>query len=92
VRVTPGAGRPGVVGIHDGALRVRVGARPVEGAANRELVDLLARALGLRRADVTIAGGASGRAKRIAVAGLDAAAVRRRLASALCVDSAGGHN
>jgi uncharacterized protein len=90
--VTPGAGRAGVVGLHDGALRVRVGARPVDGAANRELIDVLARVLGIRPSAVTIAAGASSRAKRVTVAGLDAATVRARLAPALCVDTKGGHN
>ncbi|MGH2367303.1 MAG: DUF167 domain-containing protein, partial [Chloroflexota bacterium] len=45
VYVTPRAGRSEVVGERDGALWVRLAAPPVEGAANRALVDLLAQRL-----------------------------------------------
>lgn len=74
VRATPRATRPavaGVVAMADGhpALAVRVAVPPVEGKANAAIVDLLARALGVRRGDVTILSGETGRAKRIAVRG-----------------------
>jgi len=70
VHVVPGA-----------ALRVRVTARPPAGAANRELLRLLARALGLRPGDLELEAGAHGREKRVRVRGLPAAAVRERLAA-----------
>lgn len=41
VRVVTRASRSEIVGEHDGALRVRIAAPPVEGAANEELVRLL---------------------------------------------------
>jgi uncharacterized protein (TIGR00251 family) len=68
------------VGVHGDALAVRTRARPVEGAANRELVDLLAGTLGVRPRDLEIVAGAGSRDKRIRVTGLDPAAVRARLA------------
>jgi uncharacterized protein YggU (UPF0235/DUF167 family) len=45
VRLVPRASRSEIVGEHDGALRVRLTAPPVEGAANLALLRLLARAL-----------------------------------------------
>lgn len=91
MRVSPGAKRPGLLGVHGDCLRVRVAARPVEGAANRELVRMLAQALGIRAAAVSLLAGDSGREKRIQVAGIDVETARARL-SGLSVDSAGRHN
>lgn len=79
VHVRPGATRPGVAGTHGGALAVRVGARPVGGAANREVLAVLARALGLRPADLELTSGATGRDKRVLVRGHAPAAVRALL-------------
>jgi len=82
VRVQPRASRDGFAGERDGALVVRLTAPPVEGAANQALVRLLGKALGLAPSALRIVGGATGRNKVVAVAGLDAAAVRARLAEA----------
>lgn len=65
VRVQPRAGRTEVAGVHDGALRIRVAAAPVDGAANRELVRFLARQFRLPRAFVEVRSGHRGRVKSI---------------------------
>ena len=57
VRVVPRAGRSGVAGTRDGALLVRLNAPPVEGAANAELIDVLADTLGVPKRAVTILSG-----------------------------------
>lgn len=67
VQVVPNAGRTAVAGLHDGALRVRLAAPPIEGRANAELLQWLARALGLPRRAVTLAGGELSRRKRLRV-------------------------
>lgn len=77
VRVVPRASRSEIVGEHDGALRVRVAAPPVEGAANEELVRLLARALGVPVRAVEITSGHASKTKVVRVAGAD----RERLLS-----------
>jgi uncharacterized protein (TIGR00251 family) len=82
VRVQPRASRDAIGGERDGALVVRLTARPVEGAANEALVRFLGRALGVAPSAVRVASGATGRNKVLAIAGLDAAAVRARLAAA----------
>lgn len=75
VRVVPRASRSEIVGEHDGALRIRLAAPPVDGAANEELVLLLARALGLSRGAIEITRGHSSKLKTVKVAGIQAAAL-----------------
>jgi len=69
VRVVPRASRTEIAGEHDGALRVRVTAPPVDGAANEEVIRLLARALGVPRSHVEIVSGQTSKLKRVKVHG-----------------------
>ncbi len=79
VRLTPRGGRDGIDGVGpDGELRVRVAAPPVDGAANLALVRVLADGLGVARGAVRIISGETARTKRVAIDGLDAAALDRR--------------
>ena len=77
VRVVPRASRSRVVGEHDGTLRVRVAAPPVEGAANEELTRFLAKALGVAARDVEIVSGHASKSKRVRVRGAKAADLLR---------------
>lgn len=81
VHVQPGAARAGVAGLHGDALRVRVAARAVDGAANRDLLALIATVLGVRPSHVSLESGAQSRRKRLRVTGISADAARARLAS-----------
>jgi len=72
VQVVPRASRSELAGEHNGALKVRVAAAPVAGAANKELVQFLARLLGVSRAAVEITSGQTGRLKRLRITGLSA--------------------
>jgi uncharacterized protein (TIGR00251 family) len=67
------------VGEYNGAIKVRLSAPPVDGAANDALVDLLASELSVARRNVTIVSGASSRNKTVAVAGVDVASVEALL-------------
>jgi uncharacterized protein (TIGR00251 family) len=87
LRVAPGASRPGVVGRHGSAWKVRVAAAPVEGMANDALVRLLADILQLPVRDIEIVSGHSSRDKIVELAGIDRgeidlAEIERRLAEA----------
>jgi uncharacterized protein YggU (UPF0235/DUF167 family) len=79
VRVIPRASRPGISGERDGALLVRVRAAPVEGAANGELLDVIAHALDVPRKRVTILSGEHARLKRVHVSGIDVLSATRLL-------------
>ncbi len=70
VKVVPRASRSELVGEQDGSLRVRIAAPPVDGAANEELIRLLARKLEVKPSAVTIVSGLGSRTKRITVTGI----------------------
>lgn len=67
VSVSPNARRTAVDGLHDGALRVRLAAPPVDGKANDALVAWLAAALGLPRRAVRLRHGLTSRRKQIEI-------------------------
>lgn len=79
MRVVPRAGRSSVAGGRDGALLVRLAAAPVDGAANAELIAVLAAALHLPRRSIQIVSGDRSRTKRVRVDGMAPAAVRAAL-------------
>lgn len=70
VKVVTRASRSGVVGEYDGALRVRVAAPPVDGAANEELVRTLAQALKIPARHIEITGGHTSKLKQVRVQGV----------------------
>ena len=67
VKVTPRASRDEILGMRDGVLAVRVTAPPVDDAANRAVVKLIAKRVGVARSRVRITRGAHGRNKRIEI-------------------------
>ena len=79
VRVIPRAAKSELAGTRGGALLVRLNAPPVDGAANTELISLLAEVLAVPKRAIVIVGGERGRQKRVRVTGIDANAVEARL-------------
>lgn len=75
VRAQPRSSRAGVDGVVGDALRVRVRAAPVDGKANREIVETLADAFGLPKRDVVFKSGETAKTKRILLRGATAQAV-----------------
>ncbi len=76
VHVQPRSSRTEIVGLHGGALKVRLQAPPVDGAANAALVELLAERLGVPQRAVTVVAGLSSRAKTVEIEGTTEDAVR----------------
>ena len=79
VQVVPRASRSEVVGEHNGALRVRIAAPPVDGAANEELIRMLAKMFEVPRTAVSINGGHSGRLKQVRIEGVERNETVRKL-------------
>ena len=79
VKVVPGGSRDAIAGLLGDALKLKVAAPAEGGKANQAVCKLLARTLGRPVRDVRIVAGHSRPRKRIAITGLDAAALRRAL-------------
>jgi uncharacterized protein (TIGR00251 family) len=73
VLVQPRASRTRVAGEHDGRLKIQLAAPPVDGEANAALVAFLADALSVRKQDVAIVRGETGRRKSVRVRAVTAA-------------------
>ena len=67
IYVQPGGKKSEVLGEHDGAIKIRIAAPPVEGAANEELIRFLAELYGVKRRDIEILSGHTSRHKRVRI-------------------------
>jgi uncharacterized protein (TIGR00251 family) len=81
VRAQPGARKTGVLGEQGGALKVAVTAPPEDGRANRALTEALRDLLSLKRSQVELLSGATGRDKRFLIRGLSRVELEGRVAS-----------
>ncbi len=79
VHVQPRASRTEVAGLHGDAVKVRLAAPPVDGAANDCLVRLLAELFGVPRSAVAVTAGHTARRKVVAVRGVTCSAARQAL-------------
>jgi uncharacterized protein len=82
LRVAPGASSAGVVGRHGDGWKVRVVAAPERGRANDAVLELIAHALALPRASVTLVSGSGSRNKIVELSGIGPDETERRLAAA----------
>lgn len=81
-RLVPRAAKNQIVGITDGELKIRIKGLPVEGKANKALVQFLAEVLGVRLGCIALIGGETGRHKRIRIDGIGLAEALNHLAAA----------
>lgn len=82
--VQPRASKTEIAGLHDGCIKIRLAAPPVDGAANAALVEFIAARLNIAKSKVRVVTGSNSRRKVIEVEGVGAA----RLAQALAAPSA----
>jgi hypothetical protein len=82
VHVRPRSSRSAILGVREDAVEVALTSPPADGAANSELLKILARALEVRRGDVSIVVGQSSRSKVVEVNGISSDDARTRLAGA----------
>lgn len=79
VKARPGSKKNGVVGMHDGALRVAVNAAPEKGKANDAICKVLAETLQIKRQDLELVRGSTSSEKTFRVTGLTIQSLRERL-------------
>jgi uncharacterized protein (TIGR00251 family) len=80
VKVTPRSSRNEVVGIlEDGTVKIKLTAAPVEGLANKALVEFLAEVLDIAKSKIEIIGGMTGRNKLVTILDLDPETVQKRI-------------
>lgn len=79
-----------IAGLHNGALRVKVTAAPERGKANKAIVRLLARALGLAPSRLRVVGGVADSHKKVLAEGVDSITLCRTLQPV--VTEIGGRN
>ena len=70
IHVVPRASKSEIIGEHDGALKIRIASPPVDGAANAELIKLLAKQFGVSKSSVEIIGGQTSKTKQIRITGI----------------------
>jgi len=75
VRAQPRSSKAGLDGIVGDAVKVRIRSAPVDGKANKELVETLADAFGIAKSRVSFKSGETSKTKRLLLAGLSAADV-----------------
>jgi uncharacterized protein len=69
VQVHPNAGKNAIAGYAENVLHVKIAAPPVEGKANQELIEFFSELLDIRKSDITIDKGTSGRRKLVIISG-----------------------
>ena len=67
ITVQPRAAKSKIVGLQGDALKIRLTAPPVGGAANKMCVEFLAKSLKVRKSDVKIIRGQGSRSKKVLV-------------------------
>ncbi|MEO6908286.1 MAG: DUF167 domain-containing protein [Abditibacteriaceae bacterium] len=72
VRVQPRSRQNVLVGFRDKSLQIKVNAPPIDGAANEAVIDVLSKALRLRKSTFTVLQGAKSRDKSVKVEGITA--------------------
>ena len=79
IRVVPRASRSEIVGVHDGALKIRIASPPVDGAANIEIVRFLAKTFGVSKSDIFILSGETSKKKRIKITNLSKSSFEEKI-------------
>jgi len=72
VYVQPRASKTVAAGMHDGCVKIRLAAPPVDGAANAALVEFIAEQVGVAKSRVRITAGLTSRRKTVEVDGVTA--------------------
>lgn len=70
VQVQPRSSGDGIAGLHEGRLKIRISAPPVDGKANERLTEVIAKAFGVSKSSVEIIKGHTSRLKTVRITGI----------------------
>jgi len=70
LRIQPGSSKKSICGLHGEALKVKLFAPPVEGAANKALIAFLSKALGIKKSAISLTSGERSKDKRVFIEGV----------------------
>lgn len=70
IAIQPSARKNEIIGVHDGCLKVKIAAPPVDGAANEGLINFIAECLRAKPRQLSLVSGQTSRRKVIEVEGI----------------------
>lgn len=73
VAASPRASKSAIIGVHDKALKIKLAAPPIDGAANKKLIAYFSKMLKITKSNITIISGESSKRKRVRITGVDKA-------------------
>ncbi len=80
--IQPGASKSEIIGEHNGSLKIKIKAPPVDGKANDEVIAFMAKTLGVSKRDISLVKGDKSREKKVLVRGASIEQLQSLLVSA----------
>ena len=71
MQIQPRSSKDQIVGLHNGRLKIKISAPPVDGKANQALIEFIAKALGVSKSKVEIVKGHSSKLKTLQISGIN---------------------
>lgn len=71
VQIQPGSSKDQIIGLHNGRLKIKISAPPVDGKANQNLIEFIAKALGVSKSKIEIVKGRTSKLKTLKISGID---------------------
>lgn len=70
VQIQPGSSKDQIIGLHNGRLKIKISAPPVDGKANQNLIEFIAKALGVSKSKIDIVKGRISKLKTLKISGI----------------------
>jgi len=70
-QIQPGSSKDQIIGIHNGRLKIKISAPPVDGKANQNLIEFISKALGVSKSKIEILKGRTSKLKTLKISGID---------------------
>ncbi|MCZ6790449.1 MAG: DUF167 domain-containing protein [Candidatus Dadabacteria bacterium] len=71
VQIQPGSSKDQIIGLHNGRLKIKISAPPVDGKANQNLIEFISKALGVSKSKIEILKGRTSKLKTLKISGVD---------------------